>query len=133
MDAEDMEADIQFVYLMREQLTRDKNDLTNELAQMRVKFVDVQGGVIWDNDSMDYSWTDAKLQERFQLLSRQCNGDEGLFNRVDRFLMKNASHHHRLESCFNNPHAYAARCARLITMVQTSSLFTGNRYCVCVL
>ena len=133
MDAEDMEADIQFVYLMREQLTRDKNDLTNELAQMRVKFVDVQGGVIWDNDSMDYSWTDAKLQERFQLLSRQCNGDEGLFNRVDRFLMKNASHHHRLESCTHNPHAYANRCACLMTLVQRSSFFTGNRYRVGVL
>ena len=130
----DMDADIQFVQLMREQLTRDKNDLTNELEEMMDKFVDVQRGVVWDGDSMDYSWTDAKLQERFQLLSRQCNGDDGLFNRVDRFLMKNASHHHRLESdLFNNPHAYANRCACLMTLVQRSSFFTGNRYRVGVL
>ena len=120
-----MDTHIQFVQLMREQLTQ-------ELEQMGDKFVNVQGGFVWDNDDLNFQWTDAKLQERFQLLSRQCNGDEGLFNRVDRFLMKNASDHDRLDSCPNNPYAYAARCNRLRNMIRIS-LFTDNQYCVCVL
>ena len=120
-----------FVQQMQEQLTQ-------ELQQMGDKFVNVQKGFVWDNDDRKFEWTDAKLQERFQLLSRQCNGDEGLFNRVDRFLMQNASkkwrekNPDRLDSCPNNPYAYAARCNDLRNMIRIS-LFTDNQYCVCVL
>jgi len=114
-----------------------REQLTQELEQMGDKFVNVQGGFVWDNDDLNFQWTDAKLQERFQLLSRQCNGDEGLFNRVDRFLVQNASKkkkkdYERLDSCPNNPYAYAARCAQLKNMIRIS-LFTDNPYCVCVL
>ena len=104
--------------------------LTQELQQMGDKFANVQRGVVWNNDDLEFQWTDAKLQERFQFLSRQCNGDEGLFNQAERFLMKNKSHYDRLDLLSNNPYAYVARCNQLRNMIRDCLRLYGNHYFV---
>jgi hypothetical protein len=120
-------------------LVQTKSKLIDEVEQMRIKFVNLQEGVAWDKEELEYRWTNANMLRKYQDLTKQC---DTLFNTVDRFLAKCKPNYHRFETVSkwpNNPHAYAARCARLIIeidQVDTAGAVggtnTGNRYCVCL-